>query len=554
MKKYISDEIGVETYGKWLDGKKIIINAPTGTGKTTFVLKELLPYCKSRGKKMLILCNRRLLKLQYGFELAEKYVRYAELIEGVDVRTYQALAEVALDFQMMEKTLKSYDVIICDEVHFFYSDSDFNAEGTYILLQKIIKSCFFKTVVMITATLLEVLPMIETTFRRCECRLREEGVEDKFILQYKYSKEVYDFQHWADYSRFDCYYVRDVETLASEIANSKKKSLIFIDDKQRAEEFKKMLVERKLKEQDIFILSAEVMEEKMNDRNIQVLAVQQKMLPRVVITTSVLDNGVSIHDAEMGNIVIATDSRVSFLQMIGRIRSESTSNCKLFIYPRDTKYFEKRLSQYEERLRMFEEMEDGNLDLRALELLRRGWFGKDNRAECLRDILVITEKSSEYFSGERENIYIQRGEVTLAVNAFAKEKIGNMLLEMKRFYKLSMQSQERVAQEQISWIGKMPEELCIIDSSYRKERERALKKMLLEIQQFSLDELIEKKKQIAEEYSQDVLKGVVTKRASFSTDKLETICRSFGLCLVVTTGEENKNRYSIKEVKEDEEN
>lgn len=53
---------------------------------------------------------------------------------------------------------------------------------------------------------------------------------------------------------------------------------------------------------------------------------------------------------------------------------------------------------------------------------------------------MIADKSTEYYTERKSNVYIQRGEVTLAVNEFAKEKTGNMLLAMKRFYKLSLQS------------------------------------------------------------------------------------------------------------------
>lgn len=165
-KNYISDVLEIGTYGKWVHGEKVIISAPTGTGKTTFILKKLLPYCKSLDKKMLILCNRRLLSQQYDFELVDIYEWYAEMREDVDVMTYQYLSGQLCEGNGIEGMMREYDVVVCDEVHYFYNDVDFNAKGTYVLLQAIIAASFFKSIVMITATLEETLPIIENTFNK----------------------------------------------------------------------------------------------------------------------------------------------------------------------------------------------------------------------------------------------------------------------------------------------------------------------------------------------------------------------------------------------------
>lgn len=444
--------------------------------------------------------------------------------------------------------LKEYDVVICDEAHYFYGDSDFNADGTYALLQKIILSCFYKCIIMITATFSEVKPLVEMTYKKCAEKLSQKENVGIHFSRFKYENSVYDFQAWSDYSRLTCLYTYDVETLAEKIASSEKKTLVFIDDKQKAEAFKKMLIKTNgVKDNEVFLLNAQVMDERIHDEVIQALAVQHKVRPKIIITTSVLDNGISIHDEDVGNIVIATDSRVSFIQMVGRIRAESTRQCNLYIFPRDFRYYEKRISQYEEKMRWYEELDEGNLDLYALELLRYGWIGKDGKAEFLRNAIVITDKSTEYYTERKSSVYIQRGEVTLAVNEFAKEKTGNMLLAMKRFYKLSLQSPERVAQEQIGWLGKKPEELCVLDSSYRMKREDELREKLLQIQEFSLEQLSTMKTQLAKEFRKDLLKDTVKKDGSFSKEKLQDICADFGLYLETAEGKDKKNRYTVKE-------
>ena len=44
--EYISDKIG-EQYKEWKQNDRVYITAPTGSGKTQFILKVLLPYAKT---------------------------------------------------------------------------------------------------------------------------------------------------------------------------------------------------------------------------------------------------------------------------------------------------------------------------------------------------------------------------------------------------------------------------------------------------------------------------------------------------------------------------
>ena len=230
-----------------------------------------------------------------------------------------------------------------DEIHYFYSDADFNAYGTYHLLQKLIYVTFFKSVIMISATVDEVKPLIERCFSQCRRKLeieeRKKGVNcgnwGIDISEYAWQNQVYSYRHLADFDRFYGIYVPDCETLVEEIASSDKKSVIFIDDVKLAQKFGEALIATgKIKRQDIQLLDSEKLEENANDKKISSITLGHELLTKILITTSVLDNGVSIHDAEVGNLVIATENKVSFIQMLGRIRGEKNSQCRLYIYPR----------------------------------------------------------------------------------------------------------------------------------------------------------------------------------------------------------------------------
>lgn len=303
-------------YERWLEGKKVVIHAPTGMGKTTFVLEHFLLCCMYKKMKVLILCNRRLLKAQYEFDLAELFDRYTEMCEYVEVKTYQEMAEMLKSGQDVKYLLKNYDVVVADEFHYFYQDSDFNPFGTYVLLQGLVCAGYDKTMVFITATYEEVRPLLERGFECCRQKLYMSEDFHGDLSNCKLEADfIYDFSECADFSYFNCIAVEDPETIWSEIAKSSKKSIIFIDDKRYAEELKEELYKTwGVKKEEIYLLNSSIMDEKSTDIVIRTLAVAHSVKPKILITTSVLDNGVSIHDIDVGNIVIATESKTNFIQ------------------------------------------------------------------------------------------------------------------------------------------------------------------------------------------------------------------------------------------------
>ena len=86
------------------------------------------------------------------------------------------------------------------------------------------------------------------------------------------------------------------------------------------------------------------------------LTMANQLACKILITTSVLDNGVSIHDSEVGNLVIMTESKVSFLQMLGRIRAENVEYCNLYFVKRDDEIFKKRMLSYKSELEKFNDL------------------------------------------------------------------------------------------------------------------------------------------------------------------------------------------------------
>ncbi len=548
MKQYIADLIKRKDYVSWLKGKKVGVFAPTGMGKSSFIIYEVLQFCSMAGKKILILCNRTLLHRQYDFDIAEIYERYIEFIDDVEIATYQEIAEKVKNGADIRFMFDEYDVIICDEIHYFYADSDFNSFGTYVLLQAIIRAGYFKTMVFMTATPEEVLPLLENTFKKCKKKVEKEERPFDGMEEYHYVGQIYDFIDEADYSRFNCCYSEDVESIVNAVAKSGRKSVWFIDDKTKAEKIKKMLCETDAyTSSDIIILNSKIIEEGKEEQAVRKLVAGHKVPGRVLITTSVLDNGVSIHDPDVGSVVIATESKVSFLQMIGRIRAEKTEECNLFIFPRSIDYYQKRVNQYNEKIDAISECREC-ISKRDFQHFLQGWYGRDDKSEWIRNYLVLTRDVNEYYSENLLWYSFQNTDCYMTINAFAEEKTGNMLLSEKRFLKLASEDPKKVAIHQFAWLGKSEDEITFLSSTYKEERKEELKKELLKIQDYTKEEFQKSKNKIVAEYKKDILKNldIQIQKDTMSSEKFKMVCDWLDLELLIYPGKSNlRNVYTV---------
>ena len=163
---YISDIIG-DTYQNWAEGDNILIATPTGSGKSTFILKCLLPYAAARQKHIVYICNRKALREQFtvksNLELQHFFGQSVTVPQNelplLHILTYQ-YCEVSRQFpnfivqpdlsgisQIEQKRLEvdgklpqparmtSSDVLyyVFDEAHYLLNDSLFNSGTNFWL-------------------------------------------------------------------------------------------------------------------------------------------------------------------------------------------------------------------------------------------------------------------------------------------------------------------------------------------------------------------------------------------------------------------------------------
>lgn len=532
MRKYLTELLGC-TFEKW-GRRKVLLTAPTGLGKTTFVIKVLLPYMKSsprleiRRKKVLILCNRRLLRDQYWYALIKEYSRYKDLRECVEIKTYQQFGEEIKD-DRGNHIACDFSMIICDECHYFYADAEFNGFGTFVVLQAIFYYGIGLPIVFMTATMEEVEPLIVETLEKCKEMCRKEHLS---LDSSCFEIVRHDFSYMEDFSNFECVVIPEEETLCAEIGTANGKSIIFIDDCAAAERMAKGIqAAGGLSKKDIAVLDATNLDNGGNSEVVKALVMTHLCLPKVIITTSVLDNGVSVEDPEVQNVVIITESRISFMQMLGRVRSGYTEKIRLLFLLRPADFFAQREERYQWMVNEIKRASTMNTNMNRFPLIDIAW-GEDRIAKIYRKIFTPCPDKLSYFCYAEQKIRVKYGDTYFTLNAFAREKIENSYMCAGRLHMLAMKNPVEIVYEQMSWMMKDKSELMEIKSSYKESLIEKLIDDALKIQGFSNDEFVKVKEELACKYRKELFPNIVKKDASFETKKLEKILEVHGLELV----------------------
>lgn len=352
-------KIETNIYNRWNPKQAVVISAQTGQGKNFFMENDLIPYVKKLNyenkteQKILIISNRLALKCQVSNRLRENDGMY-ENDEGriyhykgiADVITYQSILCRSCYLENVQKNaLSRYIYVICDEAHFFTSDAMFNP-----YTQKILST---------------IITMFQEAVRIYMSATPYEALE--YIKKYGESQMVfYHFQR--DYSYLNINVYCEIEELYVEIVKSvkrKEKWLIFIDDKEKCQTVKKDL-ETIGEKMNVSMENAnsEIGKIYVINANSKKDVVYNSILDKerlgrdvdVLITTSVLDNGVNLRDVD--NIVVSNMSREECIQMVGRARvNGSTDHKNVYIRRFNKDYVKNRIYDLEKQEKAYHEFE-----------------------------------------------------------------------------------------------------------------------------------------------------------------------------------------------------
>ncbi len=391
--RFLSNFITTEEIRSWNPSDPVVISAQTGSGKNTFVQKKLLKYAveqtepEKRKNLMLVLSNRIALGRQGKRQFAERvakytgdsqYVRMMEEFytpEGIDhLYIDLGIVTVCSYHQLLERNLlnnRKYKYIVCDEAHFFTSDAAFNHD-TNDILKYIISNGAGSVRIYMTATIETVFEaIIREEYAPLEAYIKDmdekmtEAVNGADFRMQKHNSTVdgngktytldavntgyqsmrqnflpLQVQFYHMERRYE--YINDItvyhshEDLAKKVIASKGtgKWMIFVSKRKFGEKIIKDIqaedAEKSLKCACIsayFRTSLDKKEKKIYDYIIAKEAFKEDVL----ISTSLLDNGINIKDDSVKHIAIDAFDRTQFLQMLGRIRIEDKRNLHLYI-------------------------------------------------------------------------------------------------------------------------------------------------------------------------------------------------------------------------------
>lgn len=301
-KIYVKDIIG-EDYKAW-NRDKIFFDCGTGTGKTSFIMDILLMHALKECKRILYLCNRNKLKAQVDRNL----LSYCEGDDDISIYT---TTMVVMTYQKFERLLvhdetqfDCFSYIVADECHYFFDDSLFNkyTDISFLYLNDRAKS----TVIFMSATA-KFLKILYNAFGKVlisyEIPRTYEHVENMFL--YMPSKVIMLIQELL---------LRDKHTKIIYFCNSIK--LLKKAHKAFGDGAYYLCSEAQVKKDGELnkIINPDCIE------NTEVENGKITFDKRLLVTTSVIDNGIDIKDRDIRYLILDTKDIGTTIQCVGRKR------------------------------------------------------------------------------------------------------------------------------------------------------------------------------------------------------------------------------------------
>ena len=357
----------------WRYWKAILIDAPPGRGKTSFVYEVLIPLAIKMNRNVLLVANRNALSLQMKLDVMELIgsplrdrltdlgIRETDIFGSVGIVSYHSLPRFLNDPEN-EDWLDNVEYVVADECHFFTSDSSFNDLTEWHL--KLITKHFKRAIrVYMTGTSWDVLrPIADAEMaikydkeRACKVHL------DREIIRY----------HWEqDHSHVDLRFFRDLEEIKRLIlGNPNEKYMIFVDSRDSG----RALADALGKDRATYLDA-----DSKGTKEMTKLLKEQTFDRQVLVTTKVLDCGINLWDNRLRHIVTVTDDRVSMLQMLGRKRRKPGERVNLYVCDMDLKLIAKRYRDGQELLAALREYQEGDTEVHH-QMTRSCWRSEDRK-------------------------------------------------------------------------------------------------------------------------------------------------------------------------------
>lgn len=300
---YVSDLITADIIDTWRGNDRILIKSSCGTGKTTFIVNTCYQYGKQNHKRILILINRRYLKQQIERECEGKE-------DVITVMTYQAL-EQNLDYA--NRIMREYDYIFADEAHYFFTDSVLKNSTTYKLMS--ILEAIDHPVIFMTATP-EILERWMTFNEENTFDIQMPPQVDKFYY-FRNSNGINRLLGLLPQGEKIIYFCSDLRYM-EKLYNQYEDECMFVCSESKGYYYKQYVDKNKVERE---------------------IVGNETFSKRILLTTSVLDNGVNFKDRNIKHIICDYADITTVIQCIGRKRyidENDTINLYIMDYVQET--------------------------------------------------------------------------------------------------------------------------------------------------------------------------------------------------------------------------
>lgn len=516
-----------EDYKEWNPEKMIFIFSGTGSGKTTFALRTLTLWHLEQGHNILYLVPRAILGDQIEKDMmkikSELPQHNAEYFENFEVWSYQYLENLLL----MHKGIKKFDVIICDEFHYWITDSMFNF-NTQLSYDYIINQCNSIRVLM-SATPTEIRDYISD----------DEKIIEKYMRKVKGSKEwtwdrrnnIIDYTIPSNYEHVTVKYITKNEEIIEVIEKSNGKSIVFVYSKTSGRNIKKSLDTKNIR--STFITADNKYAQAKDD--VAELVNTNTFSAKALITTSVLDVGVNFLDEDIKNIIIVATEPTEFLQMLGRIRViQDGQEVHLFIHSMEASCFQKLRDEHIA------------LKLQAIECLEKY---SDNLESIFKDykkgIYNIPDNYQDF-------LYINsfRSDV-ISINKLAVSHCKKLYALYNEVYENMRRDSDYFIKLQLAWLGL--EGTFSVDNFYSEEIKRDRIKALQEAIECEIHDNVkvmdfDKCKKMLVKFKPLVRKIDNTwldNNENLSVKMFNHVCPVYGISYCIAQGKETKTRTNL---------
>ncbi len=363
-----------------------LLKAPTGSGKTTFFIKDLVPEARRRRQQVLLIVNRSVLTEQ----LINIYLKELGIptgaIEFPQEGIYPLGDLVVCSYQYMARRLqdkdtpnikigpfeaKEYAFVVCDECHYFIADSVFTTDSAPLVnlpkvfaqSVRIYASATISPVRNVILKMEQVVDLAENFphweiwpgFRYARNNMISQiHSNHNGLLQYAAFFEVTGAE--PNYSYLHPRILADGQALWDDVieqheAHRLHKAVVFVDSKKQGTDCKNKLNQHGISAAFIFseASSGSYSMDELDKKVLEEIKAKSRFESvSVLIATSVLDNGTNLIDKDITHLYISGTEYMAAVQQAGRVRMYEEGQTLELVIPRRAKsYFSSRISQWD---------------------------------------------------------------------------------------------------------------------------------------------------------------------------------------------------------------